>query len=83
LLGDSGEPPASDMGGRGEHDRHLRRACSAVALGIALRSCGPARKTQVLRRAQALPKTTALLWLLVGVIVVAWLILVLVGATFG
>jgi uncharacterized protein YybS (DUF2232 family) len=37
----------------------------------------------MLRRAQALPKTTALLWLLVGVIVVAWLVLVLVGATFG
>jgi hypothetical protein len=37
----------------------------------------------VLRRAQALTTTTGLLWLLVAIIVVAWLVLVLVGATFG
>jgi hypothetical protein len=37
----------------------------------------------MLRRAQALTKTTGLLWLLVAVIVVAWLVLILVGATVG
>jgi hypothetical protein len=44
---------------------------------------GPARKAQVLRRAQALTNTTALLWFLVGVIVVGWLVLLRVGATFS
>jgi hypothetical protein len=39
--------------------------------------------TQMWRRAQALTKTTALLWLLVVVIVVAWLGLLLIGATIG
>ena len=37
--------------------------------------------TQVWRPAQGVRTTTGLLWLLVAVIVVAWLVLILVGAT--